>query len=414
MDLFNKSKVEELENALLEAQNQIQSLSSMEKLSAIELQNRIEALKNEESELTTILDSINQNIADAKKSLTETNDLIILQEVGIYSYSTILSNSSEYKARLDVLQDSIKASAKSLDGAVSSAQGWTVNGSAQQGAKMIKEVSKLMLRAYNAEAEDAVRTLKPYKQEAAIERLTKVKSTIGKLGLTMQIEIKNSYHSLRIQEIKLFADFLAKQSEEKEAQRAEALRLKDEMKAQKEYEAEKARLEKEKSHHETVLKKAEETGNAAAAEDAQKKIAEIESAVQGVDERSANIRAGYVYVISNIGSFGDEVVKIGLTRRLDYEERIRELSDASVPFIFDVHAIVFSQDAVSLEKKLHEALEGKKLNKVNSRKEFFRSGPTEVKVLLESLTGEHILVYNEIPEAAEWRISEGKLRTELS
>lgn len=414
MDLFNKGKVEELESALLEAQNQIQSLSSMEKLSAVELQNRIESLKHEESELRTALESLNQNIAEAKKSLAETNDLIILQEVGIYSYSTILSNSTEYKTRLDALQDSIKTAAKSLDGAVSSAQGWTVNGSAQQGAKMIKEVSKLMLRAYNAEAEDAVRTLKPYKQEAAIERLSKVKGTIGKLGATMQIEIKNSYHALRVEEIRLFADFLAKQSEEKDAQRAEAMRLKDEMKAQKEYEAEKARLEKEKSHHETVLKKAEATGNTAAVEDAQKKIAEIESAVKGVDERSANIRAGYVYVISNIGSFGEEVVKIGLTRRLDYEERIRELSDASVPFIFDVHAIVFSQDAVTLEKKLHEALDAKKLNKVNSRKEFFRTNPRDVRDLLVNLTGEHILVYNEVAEAQEWRISEGRLRTQLS
>lgn len=411
MDLFNKGKVEELESALLDAKNQIKSLSSVEKLTVIELQSKIEGLKKEEAEAKTLLASINQDIADAKKLLAETNDLVILQEVGIYSYSTILSNSFEYKEKLEALQDSIKMAAKSIEGAVSSAQGWTVNGSAQQGAKMIKEVSKLMLRAYNAEAEDAVRTLKPYKQESAIERLTKVKSTIGKLGLTMQIEIKNSYHALRINEIKLYADFLAKQSEEKEAQRAEALRLKDEMKAQKEYEAEKARLEKEKSHHETVLKKAEETGNAAAIEDAQKKIAEIESAVKGVEERSANIRAGYVYVISNIGSFGEEVVKIGLTRRLDYEERIRELSDASVPFIFDVHAIVFSQDAVTLEKKLHDALQDKKLNKVNARKEFFKSRPNEVRNLLQTLSGEHILVYNEIPEAVEWRISEGQLGT---
>ena len=414
MDLFNKNKVEELESSLQAAELKIQELSTYANLEANELTQKVTSLKSEKSKLENEIQATKTTIEDLKKLLTETDDLVILQEVGIYEYSTELDNAIGYKEKLKELEDQIKASAKSIEGAIAEAQGWTVNGSTQQGAKMVKEISKLMLRAYNAEAEDAVRTLKPYKVEAAVERLSKVKSTIEKLGTTMQIHIKPSYHALRVSEIRLYADFLAKQSEEKEAQRAEALRLKDELKAQKEYEAEKSRLEKEKSHHENVLKKAEESGNVAAIDAARSKIEEIQKAVKGVEERSANIRAGYVYVISNIGSFGDEIVKIGLTRRLDYEERIRELSDASVPFIFDVHAIIFSQDAVSLERKLHDALAEKKLNKVNARKEFFKSKPIEVKTLLETLADEHLLIYNEVPEAAEWRISEGKLRTELS
>jgi hypothetical protein len=414
MDLFNKGKIEELEQSLLLAEEQVKSLSVFANLEAEELTKRVSELSEQKSLLESEINVIKESIESSQKLLVETNDLVILQEVGIYQYTNNLQNSSEYKEKLKVLEEKIKTSAKSIDGAIDSIQGWTVNGSTQQGSKMVQEISKLMLRAYNAEAEDAVRTLKPYKVDAAVERLSKVKAAIEKLGTTMQIQIKSNYHALRISEIRLYADFLAKQSEEKEAQRAESLRLKDELKAQKEYEAEKLRLEKEKSHHESVLKKAEETGNTAAIEAAKSKIEEIANAVKGVEERSANIRAGYVYVISNIGSFGEEIIKIGLTRRLDYEERIRELSDASVPFIFDVHAIVFSQDAVSLEKKLHAALSEKKLNKVNARKEFFRSKPIEVKTLLEELADEHLLIYNEVPEAAEWRISEGKLRTQLS
>jgi chromosome segregation ATPase len=410
MDLFNKNKVEELQSELVAAESRIQALSTFENLEAEHLSSLVTELRAEKGQLDTDLQAIKVSIAESRELLTETNDLVILQEVGIYEYSTELDNAIGYKEKLKELDEKIKSSAKSIDGAINAIQGWTVNGSTQQGSKMIKEVSKLMLRAYNAEAEDAVRTLKPYKVDAAVERLSKVKTAIEKLGTTMQIEVKSSYHALRISEIRLYADFLAKQSEEKEAQRAEALRLKDELKAQKEYEAEKIRLNKEMSHHEIVLKKAEETGNTAAIEDARSKIEEITKAFKGVEERSANIRAGYVYVISNIGSFGEEIVKIGLTRRLDYEERIRELSDASVPFIFDVHAIVFSQDAVSLEKKLHDALAEKKLNKVNARKEFFRSKPIEVKNLLEDLADEHLLIFNEVPEAVEWRISEGKLR----
>ena len=114
-----------------------------------------------------------------------------------------------------------------------------------------------------------------------------------------------------------------------------------------------------------------------------------------------------MYVISNIGSFGEGVVKIGLTRRLDYEDRIHELSDASVPFIFDIHAVIASTDAVALEKKLHDELAEYRLNKVNSRKEFFQATPTMVKEKLEKLAGEHLLVFNEEAEAVEYRISVG-------
>jgi hypothetical protein len=82
-------------------------------------------------------------------------------------------------------------------------------------------------------------------------------------------------------------------------------------------------------------------------------------------------RSGHVYVISNIGSFGENVYKIGMTRRLDPMERIHELSDASVPFSFDVHAVVFSDDAPSLENELHRRFDPHRLNLVNTRKEFF-------------------------------------------
>jgi hypothetical protein len=98
-------------------------------------------------------------------------------------------------------------------------------------------------------------------------------------------------------------------------------------------------------------------------------------------------------------------MKIGLTRRLDPEERIQELSDASVPFKFDIHALIFHTDAVSLEKQLHQELEKLRVNKVNLRKEFFRVTPTIVKELLTKLSTENILTFNEKAEAPEWRIS---------
>jgi hypothetical protein len=262
-----------------------------------------------------------------------------------------------------------------------------------------------MLRDYNGEVDDAIRTLKPFKLQAAVDRVNKVEQSIEKLGKTMQIEIDDSYHKLRVEEIRLTADFLAKKEEEKELQKEERLRLKEEEKAQKEFEREKEKLNKELMHHQAVLAKADETGNLKVIEEAKAKIAEVESSISGVEERVANIRTGYVYVISNIGSFGESVLKIGLTRRIDPEERIQELSDASVPFKFDIHAIIFSADAVSLEKQLHQELDKYRLNKVNTRKEFFNTSPVHVKELLSKLNTESILTYKEEAEAPEWRIS---------
>lgn len=345
-------------------------------------------------------------LAELNQSVVETRDIAILQEVGVYQFAHVLDSAVAYQDLLKNLQSHIKDFNRAGGHAITATTNWTVNGSKAQGQKMVNEVSKLMLRAYNGEVDDAVRTLKPYKIDAAIDRLNKVRASIEKLGKTMSILVSSEYHSARIEELKLTADFLQKQAEEKEAEKAEKERIREEAQAQREFEAEKARLLKEKLHHEAVLQMAIEAGNEAAAADARAKLDEVKNAVKDVDERAANIRAGFVYVISNIGSFGDDVVKIGFTRRHEYEDRIHELSNASVPFIFDIHAVIASNDAVTLEQQLHHELESVRINRVNARKEFFRTTPENVKILLEQLAGNHLLVFNETAEAAEWRISQ--------
>jgi hypothetical protein len=209
---------------------------------------------------------------------------------------------------------------------------------------MISEFSKLTLRAYNAEANTLVRDLRAYNVDAAIARLSKTRETIARLGSTMHIRLSDTYHSLRVEELELTADYLVKVEEEKERIREERERQREDAKAQREFEREKARLLKEQAHYHGPIDRLSDGGDRTALE---QKLAEIEAAIKGVEDREANIRAGYVYVISNIGAFGPDVVKIGLTRRLDPLDRVRELGDASVPFRFDVHVLVFSEDAVS-------------------------------------------------------------------
>ncbi len=380
--MFNKGKIEELNNEINRLNALVEGLSQFGALGLLEIQGEISKLEQLKVEASLALNNLEKEIAETKASLIETQEIAMLQEVGVYQYTSVLDTASGYSEKIAEIRSSIKDRNIANGGAIRAAQGWTVNGSTAEGSKMVKEFSKLMLRAYNGEVDDAIRTLKPFKLQAAVDRVNKVEQSIEKLGKTMQIEIDDSYHKLRVEEIRLTADFLAKKEEEKELQKEERLRLKEEEKAQKEFEREKEKLNKELMHHQAVLAKADETGNLKVIEEAKAKIAEVESSISGVEERVANIRTGYVYVISNIGSFGESVLKIGLTRRIDPEERIQELSDASVPFKFDIHAIIFSADAVSLEKQLHQELDKYRLNKVNTRKEFFNTSPVHVKELL--------------------------------
>jgi hypothetical protein len=309
-----------------------------------------------------------------------------------------------YQSALAQLQAEIKAMTRKDGGAVTAATGWTVNGSLAQGRTMVRDFSKLLLRAYNAEADNLVRGLKPYKLDAAIERLTKVATTIMRLGKTMDIRISDSYHRLRIRELELTADYVAKVAEEKEHEREEKERLREERAAQQEMEREKARLEKERQHYLNARQALLDKGDAEGAARLQETLDDIGRAIEDVDYRAANIRAGYVYVISNIGAFGESMVKVGMTRRLDPLDRVRELGDASVPFRYDVHALFFSDDAVGIETALHQRLADKRVNVVNPRREFFHATAGEVKTLLAELAGD-LLHFEDFPEALEYRQS---------
>ena len=140
--------------------------------------------------------------------------------------------------------------------------------------------------------------------------------------------------------------------EERERRRELRERQREDEKLQHEIERERARLAKEQAHYRSALQRLRASAAGGAVDQAveaqlQEQLSSLDAAMAAVDAREANVRAGYVYVISNIGAFGEHMVKIGLTRRLDPMDRVHELGDASVPFRFDVHALIFSEDAAS-------------------------------------------------------------------
>ncbi|MGW4568759.1 DUF4041 domain-containing protein [Streptomyces sp. NPDC004561] len=344
-------------------------------------------------------------LAELQAQVVTTDETVMLQQVGIYAYRHQLEDAIAYRTRLDSLRGEIKDLART-DRAVLAAQDWTVNGSARAGRKMVRDFSKLMLRAYNAEADYAVRTMKPHRLASLVDRLYKSRETIAKLGATMNIRISDAYHDARVRELQLTADFLQKKEEEKEAQREIRAREREEAAAQRELDREREKLQKEQRHYQAALERLRERGDADAVAEMEAKLAEIEEALGSVEARAANIRAGYVYVISNVGAFGERMVKIGMTRRLEPLERVYELSGAAVPFRFDVHALIFSKDAVGLESQLHQEFAEHRVNRVNARKEFFRVTPAQVREALQTYAGQHLVEFTEEPQALEWRASQ--------
>lgn len=382
----------------------LKQIGELKDLDAVALPAKVEELRVAAANLRHVVKATQQKLAALQAQVVRTEEVALLQEAGVYEYRHPLTDAVAYKAELAQLKDTVKAMTRAGD-AVLAVTAWTVNGSAAEGRRMVRDFSKLLLRAYNAEADNLVRGMRPYKLTSAIERLGKTADTIARLGKTMDIRISSEYHRVRVRELELTADHLAKVEEEKERIRAERERQREEDTARREFEREKARLLKEQAHYQTALAKLQNKQDETAVAAMRTRLDEIATAITGVDERRANTRAGYVYVISNIGAFGERMVKVGMTRRLDPMDRVRELGDASVPFRFDVHALIFSEDAVGLESRLHHDLADRRVNRVNLRREFFYSTPTEVRQILEALTDQHVLEYHEAPEALEWRAS---------
>ncbi len=255
-------------------------------------------------------------LTELQSQVVETRETAILQEAGIYQYRHPLDDAIAYKAKLAGLQARIKDAVKAGSGQGAPRTGPSTARPAS-GARMVREFSKLMLRAYNNEADNAVRSMKPYTLESSVARLDKARETITKLGGTMNIQITDSYHRLRVQELELTADYLAKVAEEKERAREERARLREEEIARREYEREQERLRKEQAHYEAAAAALRDKGDVDGAARAEAKLTEIQDAIDGINRRAANIRAGHVYVISNVGAFGPDMVKIGMTRRLE-------------------------------------------------------------------------------------------------
>lgn len=330
---------------------------------------------------------------------------------GVYKPHFSFQTAEDYRTALTAAREDARQMVR--DGhAATCPISWTVGDSRKDGERMVKQYTKLQLRAFNGECEAAIANITWNNATKMEERVRKAFEMINQLGGVMQVSITVEYLKAKLKELQLTYEYEKKKYDEREELRRQREDRREEEKALQEAEKAELEAEKEEDRYQKMLAKArEEAAKTTGAQlekltnqiaSLQAKIEEAHSRKERAIARAQLTKSGFVYVISNIGSFGEKVFKIGMTRRMEPMDRIYELGDASVPFAFDVHVMMFSENAPELEGALHDLFESRRVNMVNRRKEFYRDVElTDIEEFVKKrgLSAQFI----QVPEAKEYR-----------
>jgi hypothetical protein len=338
-------------------------------------------------------------------------DTLEIGSFGLYTPQFDYTYSQQYKDALQYNYEKQKQLIKDDKAAVCHTE-WTVGGSKSEGKKMTNQYKKLMLFAFNGECDSCIARVKWNNAGKTRERIEKAFQNINKLGVTQNVQLTNEFLQLKIEELALTHEYELKQHAEKEEQRRIREQMREEEKAQRDYERAQKEAEEEETRFQKALDKVKQELGFASPKDVEllnEQIALLESKLKEAHDKkeraislAQQTKVGHIYVISNVGSFGQDIFKIGLTRRLDPLDRIRELGDASVPFHFDVHAIIYSENAPQLEYELHQQFNTNRLNRINGRKEFFRVTLDEIEQFVKQHANAEIQ-FTKLAEAKEYR-----------
>jgi len=376
--------------------NEFQKLDS-------EYQQKSEKLNSEYQSKRAIYEELLRELSVLEEDLE-------LTTFGVYKPHFDYDTSEDYKNALGKARGDQKQMIKDKNAIVCGTE-WTVSGSKREGQKMTKQYMKLMLRAFNNECDAAVLKVKGNNIQRMEERIKRAFDAVNKLGTIHHIEITSKYFQLKMKELRLAHEYQEKRQEEKEEQRRIREQMREEEKVQQEIEKARTEAEDDERRYQEALDRASKDMEAAQGAELDKLNEELENLQRQLQEaherkersisRAQQTKSGHVYVISNVGSFGDIIYKIGMTRRLEPVDRVKELGDASVPFVFDIHAMIFSENAPQLETALHKEFDKKRVNLVNTRKEFFRVSLDDIETTVKKHHGD--IEFMKIAEAKEYR-----------
>lgn len=279
--------------------------------------------------------------------------------------------------------------------------------------KFIANNSKQIIRLFNAECDSVMAKVTAKNIDTSRNKITRSFNSLNKIFETDDVQLTEHWLRIKLDQLNTLYLYEMKKNQEKDIQKTIKEQMIEEEKVRREIEKEKQKLEKDQKQVNNeitrMMKYLQKSNNDAEKElyldkirELEEKIKDLEEEKEKVLEREANARAGYVYIISNIGSFGEDVYKIGMTRRLEPMDRIKELSSASVPFEFDVHAMIFSDNAPELENILHQTFRDKSVNKVNYRKEFFKVSLDEIEKVVKQ-NYDKTVDFIRVPTASEYR-----------
>lgn len=402
-DIFRVKKFKE-EIASLKSENesltsQLKQLEAASRefgaLDAVDRQRRIGELTEDLNTLDASLSKrrgelslLNSQIEGLRSQLVVLEEELLLETFGFYKLKLPLLRSEQFRNHLVVIREKQKTLIKD-ERATKMLSRLTVSGDEKAGPKLTRDIQKLLIRAFNNECDSCVESVKFNTIESFQSRIEKSFESLNKIGKVMFAQLTEEFKDLKLQELQCAYEYQVVKQREKDELRKQREILRDAQKAEKEIREAREAIEKERKHFSTAIKTLDKRIESAdddvlrqeliaQRESLSEKVASLDTQEKEIDYREKNAKAGFVYIVSNLGAFGENVYKIGMTRRLEPLERIDELGDASVPFEFDVHALVFSDDAPALEAKIHGHFETHRINKINRRKEFFKAELSEI------------------------------------
>ena len=366
-------------------------------LSKEEFEKQLDANINlKQTELDQIVSQqqkLNAQVEKIQQKLNEVQESESVQSFGFYQSRYNFGSAEQYKVRLDKIRSQQSKMLKNKTAAICHVP-WEVDGSKTKGKKLTDDFLTLILRAFNGECDAAILQVK-YNNVTKLEtRINKACQTINKLSETNRCAIMPTYRDLKLEELYLTHEFHEKKQAEAEEQRRIREQMRAEEKEIREIEKKKKEVEQEVKRREQALEQARREMEQSVGKHKEQLELKIQQLSQQLEESLGNQRAisraqmtksGHIYVISNIGSFGENVYKIGMTRRFEPEERVKELSGASVPFPFDIHAMISCENVPEIENLLHQYFRDKSVNKVNERKEFFKVSLDEIASAVEKI-----------------------------
>ncbi len=398
---------------LMEKYGDVESIN--DKISELET-----SYQKQKDHLSHVFESDKDKLQTSKKSLQEDLNSLMIEKQALQNEISALANESicehynfsdysgltseECKNKLSMLKLKEQETVKNNDFIIVTSSRTT---------KANNDNKKQLLRCFNAECDNILLGLSHKNIDTARNKISKSYETLNRIFSVDGMQLSQQALEIKLEELNLVYTYELKRAQELEIQKEIKAQMLEEEKVRKEIERQKNKIAKDEKQFSgeinRMMKYLQKTENDAEKslylekiQELEQKLKELEAEKENVLEREANAKAGFVYVISNIGSFGNDIYKIGMTRRLEPMDRIKELSSASVPFEFDVHAMIFSENAPELENTLHKHFESKSVNRVNLRKEFFKVSLEEIeKVVTENY--DKTVEFTKIPVASEYR-----------